>query len=100
MTAVVTRLAEAEAQAIVARERFARSAAALQERLEPRRLARDAAREMRQAGEDAARRTADGARRNPRALAGVVAVAGLFLARHRIASLFRRRKATGDDPAS
>ena len=101
MSDPVSRLAAAEAQAALARERLHFSLGALQARLEPKRLAREARRGLSDAGLAATQRTADAARRNPGALAGLVAVAGLFLGRHRIAGLFRRRpKATGAIHAS
>lgn len=59
----------------------------LQAKLSPKVLARDAGRKAVSAGQDAA----DVARRNPGPVAGGVAVFGLFLARHRIARLFRRK---------
>ena len=97
MTDPVVRLVKAEADAAVARQRLHATLTVLQDRLEPKRLARETARDLSQAGGIAARRTADAAFRNPGALAGMVAVAGLFLARHRITSLFRRKpQATGD----
>lgn len=97
MSDPVLHLAQAEKDASAARQRLNITLVALQDRLEPKRLARETARDLTQASGVAARRTADAARRNPGALAGVVAVAGLFLARHRIAALFRRRpEATAD----
>ena len=101
MSDPVTRLASAEAAATLAREHLHVTLGALQARLEPKRLARNAASEMTVAGRAAAQRGVRAARGNPGALAGVVAVTGLFLARHRIASLFRRRReATADSDAS
>jgi hypothetical protein len=85
----VQRLAAAEANAAAARERLSATLSTLQERLNPKRLARDAASDVADAGSIAA----DSAARNPGALAGAVAVAGLFLARHRIGQLFGRPRA-------
>lgn len=100
----VKQLAQAETQATAARGRLSHTLAILQVRLKPKRLARDAKREVTHAGGLAAQRTADTARRNPGAIAGFAAVAGLILARHRIADLFhrlrRRRHATGGAEAS
>lgn len=89
MTEPATRLAQAELDAIVARERLSSTLALLQARLNPRRLARRAMREVADKGSVAAAAGVDGARRNPGAVAGFTAVAGLYLARHRIADLFR-----------
>lgn len=101
MSDPAARLALAEAEATAARDRLHGTLTVLQARLEPKRLARDTAKELSEAGGVAARRTADAARRNPGALAGAVALAGLFLARHRLVALVRRpRKATGDGDAS
>lgn len=102
MTDPVLRLAEAEAQAALARANLSHSAHALQARLNPRALANSAKREMADAGQAAAKAGMDGARRNPVLLAGLTALAGLFLARHRIAALVRRPKRgeTRDAPAS
>lgn len=85
------RRAEAEAETKIARDRLSATLADLQERLDPRILARTAARDAQEAGERAARVGADTVRRNPGATAGLAALAGLFLARHRIAALFRRK---------
>lgn len=87
MTDPVQRLATAETQAAAARERLSATLTALQERLNPKRLAREAADDM----VDARSVAAASASRHPGALAGLVAVAGLFLARHRIAALFGRQ---------
>lgn len=84
MSDTVHRLAEAELRAASARARLSTTLAAVQERIEPKRLARDTFREVTEAGTSAF----DSAKRNPGSLAGVVATAGLYLARHRIAALF------------
>lgn len=86
-----TRLAEAEAQAAVARERLSATLGRLQAKLNPRTLALQAARDVADRGGAAAQAGLDTAARNPGAVAGFTAVAGLFLARHRIAALFRRK---------
>lgn len=100
MSDPVTRLAEAEAKAAAARARLSVTMSALQDRLEPRRLAQEARRGLADAGNVAAEQARDAVRQRPGALAGVVAVAGLFLARHRIAGLFHKRKATVPGDAS
>lgn len=101
MTDPVKRLADAEFEAAEARERLARTLAALQARLRPRRLARTAARDLAEAGNAAAKAGVETARRNPGALAGATALAGLFLARHRLVQLYRRvRGETRDGDAS
>ena len=85
------RLADAELEVAVARQRLSATAARLQAKLNPRDLARQAAREMSDKGGAAAQASLNTAIRNPGAVAGATAIAGLFLARHRIASLFRRK---------
>ncbi|AIT06059.1 phosphatase [Sphingomonas taxi] len=85
------RLAEAEAEALAARERLNATLGKLQVRLNPRALALQAARELTDKGGAAAQASLNTAVRNPGAVAGATAVAGLFLARHRIVSLFRRK---------
>lgn len=85
------RLAEAEAQAAIARERLLATVGKLQVKLNPKALALQAARDVADKGGAAAQASLDTAARNPGAVAGATAIAGLFLARHRIASLFRRK---------
>lgn len=85
------RLADAEADAARARERLSATVAKLQVKLNPRTLAIQAARDVADAGNAAAQASLNTAVRNPGAVAGATAVAGLFLARHRIAELFRRK---------
>ncbi|WP_242095616.1 DUF3618 domain-containing protein [Sphingomonas sp. CROZ-RG-20F-R02-07] len=91
MTLPSPRLIAAEAEAAATRAKFNATLEAVQARLEPRRLARETMREVGDAGGVAAQRGIEVAQRNPGALAGAVAVAGLFLGRHRIAGLFRRK---------
>jgi ElaB/YqjD/DUF883 family membrane-anchored ribosome-binding protein len=87
----VQRLATAEAEAIAARQRLSSTLGLLQERLNPRRLALGAANDVVDAGSAAAANV----RRYPGALAGIVAVAGLILGRHRVLAMF-----TGRPPAA
>lgn len=90
MTDAAQRLFAAEAAAVAQRERTQATLAEVKQRLQPRRLARVALVEATVAGESAAIAGARTARRYPGALVGIVALAGLFLARHRIAELFGR----------
>ena len=98
MTDPVQRLAAAEANAALAKQRLSRTLGVLQERLNPGRLAREAASDVIDVGNVAA----DNARRHPGALAGAVAVAGLLLGRHRVLALFtgRPRAASRARPAN
>ena len=95
MTDPAADIAAAERRAAQARERLSGSLQLLQARLKPRTLARDAAQSAAAAGQNAARAGVDVARHHPGPVAGAVAAAGLFLARHRIAALFRRRQPAG-----
>lgn len=98
MTDPYQRLADAEARATAARERLTTSVGDLQERLKPATLARTAARDLADASAEVATKGAETVRRNPAIVAGIVAAAGLFLARHRVAGLVHRKKRheTGD----
>lgn len=84
------RIAQAERSAAVARERIGDTLSALQRKLNPKRVARRAMRDAADRGSTAAITGVETARRNPGAAAGITALAGLFLARHRIAATFRR----------
>ena len=95
-------VAAAEARAAAARERLTDDLHRLQAKLNPKTLARDAAQRATEAGRNAAQRATeagqsaaaqglDFARENPAPVAGAVAATGLFLLRHRIARLFRRK---------
>ncbi|MDP1026063.1 DUF3618 domain-containing protein [Sphingomonas sp. KR1UV-12] len=88
-------LAAAELEAAAARQRLSDTVNNLQARLDPKLLAEDA----RQVGLTAARASVNGARRNPGVVAGALAAAGLLLARHRIAGLFRGRKSPPPPPS-
>lgn len=102
MTDPTERLTRAEADAAAARQRLAETMARLQDRLEPRRLVREARLGLADARHSAVERAGVAVRRRPATLAGVVALAGLWLGRHRVVALFRRRQAeaTSDDDAS
>lgn len=91
-------LAKAEIERDAARARVTQTLGDLQDRLNPRTLARNAARELTEAGGVIADKGAHTLKRNPGAVAGATAVAGLFLARHRIAGLFRRKSRDQIDP--
>ncbi|MDQ1156237.1 ElaB/YqjD/DUF883 family membrane-anchored ribosome-binding protein [Sphingomonas sp. SORGH_AS 950] len=81
-------VAEAELRAAEARERLNKTASRIQARLEPQALAAQA----RDAGRTAAKCGLEGAKNNPGAVAGGVAVIGLLLNRRRIARLFKRKR--------
>lgn len=85
-------IAAAERRATKARERLTDDLHRLQVKLNPKSLAREAARTAADKGQEAAESGLEYARANPAPLAGAVAVTGLFLFRKRIARLFRRKK--------
>lgn len=78
----------AEHREALARARLTASIQLLKARLTPRALARDARLRL----TDAASNGAVAAKRNPLPIIGAGVAAGLFLARHRIAGLFRRKQ--------
>ena len=101
MTDPAQRLLDAQAAATAARARVNVSMAQLQAKLNPKRIAQRAVRDAADVGSVAAEVSVDTARRYPATLVGLVAAAGLFLARHRIAYLLRRAPgATDHDDAS
>ncbi len=91
-------IAKAELDRDQARARVTQTLGQLQDRLNPRTLARNAARDLTEAGTVIADKGAHTLKRNPGAVAGATAVAGLFLARHRIFNLFRRKSRDHVDP--
>ena len=91
MTDPAADIRAAERRATQARERLAGDLHKLQAKLNPKALARDAARSAADAGQSAASSGLDYAIANPAPVAGAVAVTGLFLFRRRIARLFRRK---------
>lgn len=88
MTGHTTGVTAAEQRATLAKERLMGTVHQLQAKLQPKALVREAA----QAAADKGQQAAQVAKDNPLPIAGAVAVTGLFLLRHRIASLFRRKK--------
>jgi hypothetical protein len=83
-------LALAERHSEAARQRLAHTLVEIQARLNPRALAREAAQELREAGEELARESVDAMRRHPLTLAGVAGAVALFLARRPLRSLIAR----------
>ena len=89
--AIGTRLALAQARSEAARTRLSGTISALQRRATPQALAQDLAETLKTRGIDALNGLADTARRKPVHVGLAVTLLGLFLARHRIARLLRRR---------
>ena len=88
MTETSPQLIAAQMAVTKRRARMRETVAALKYQVSPKRVARKMLVDATVAGEAAAVAGAEKVRRYPGALAGLVAVAGLFLARHRIADLF------------
>jgi len=80
-------LAVAEARSVRARQRLAGTLVEIQARLNPKALAREAAQELREAGEELAREGLETVKRHPLTAAGMVGAVALFLARKPIRAL-------------
>lgn len=91
MSLIEDELAKAEVQAADSRQRLAQTAVALQSRLKPGALARDAIDELKEIGGDIARAGADTIKRNPVSAMGIVAAITAFLVRKPILRLFRKK---------
>ena len=89
-------LAAAELRAQRARDRLHETVGRLQQRLDPRPRAQKAAREARVVGETAVAIAKEQPAITGGAAAGAALLAGVFLARHRIARLFARPRARPD----
>lgn len=83
-----SRLEQANARAAAARARLTGTLGEIRERLDPRVLTRDVFDEIAEGGQKALSVGADVARRNSGKIAATAALAGIFFARNRIASLF------------
>jgi hypothetical protein len=84
-------LVRAEANSAEARQQLALTVVALQSRLKPSALARDAVEELKEVGGEMARSGIDAVKRNPLPTVGVVALLTAFVARKPLARLFRRQ---------
>lgn len=94
MTDPAKRLAEAERDAMAARERLSSTVSTLQTKLDPKTLARSTVNDIADRGSAAAKAGVETARRNPAVLAGMALLAGLFFARRPIAAAVRRGRNT------
>ena len=97
MTDTQTDVAKATAEAQAARDKLQRDVHALQERLDPKTITRQAKGRLTDTGAS----VAETARRNPKPVAGAAALVALVLVRKPLARLFRRRpkKAYSDGSA-
>lgn len=84
-----TRLALAQARAKTARARLSDTIGQLQERARPTSLAQDVAETLKERGSDLALGMVKTAKTRPARTGAVLAIIGLFLARHRVAGLVR-----------
>jgi len=84
-------LVKAEANSVDARRQLAQTVVALQSRLKPSALARDAVEELKEVGGEMARSGIDAVKRNPLPAVGVVALLTAFIARKPLARLLRRQ---------
>lgn len=91
MNLIDDELVKAETNSIDARRQLARTVVALQSRLKPSALARDAVEELKEAGGEMARSGIEAVKRNPLPTVGVVALLTAFVARKPLARLFRRQ---------
>ncbi len=91
MNLIDDELVKAEANSVDARRQLAQTVVALQSRLKPSALARDAVEELKEAGGEMARSGIDAVKRNPLPTVGVVALLTAFVARKPLARLLRRQ---------
>ncbi len=91
MSLIENELARAEENSVAARQHLAQTMVALQMRLKPSALARDAVDELKEAAGDIAQAGLAAAKRKPLAAAGFVAAAGAFFARKPLARLLWRK---------
>ena len=91
MNLIDDELAKAEANSVDARRQLAQTVVALQSRLKPSALARDAVEELKEVGGEIARSGIESVKRNPLPTVGVAALLTAFIARKPLARLFRRQ---------
>jgi len=84
-------LAKAENNSVDARRQLAKTVVALQSRLKPSALARDAVEELKEVGGEMARSGIESVKRNPLPTVGIVALLTAFIARKPLARLLRRQ---------
>lgn len=91
MSLIDDELTRAEGNSADARKQLADTVVALQSRLKPSALARDAIEELKEFGGEMAEAGIDTIRRNPVRTAGIVAVVTAFVARKPLARWLRRK---------
>ena len=91
MNMIDDELVRAEANSAGARQQLARTVVALQSRLKPSALARDAVEELKEVSGEMARSGIDAVKRNPLPTLGIVAALTAFVARKPLARLLHRK---------
>jgi len=91
MNLIDDELVRAEANSAEARQQLARTVVALQSRLKPSALAREALEDLKEAGGEMARSGVEAVKRNPLPALGVVAALTAFVARKPLARLLHRK---------
>jgi hypothetical protein len=91
MNLIDDELTRAEANSAEARQQLARTVVALQSRLKPSALAREAIEDLKEAGSELARSGVEAVRRNPLPALGAVAAVTAFVARKPLARLLHRK---------
>ncbi|MBN8815041.1 MAG: DUF3618 domain-containing protein [Sphingomonas sp.] len=91
MSLIDDELARAEAAAAARRQQLASTVVALQSRLKPSALARDAIGELKEVGGEIAQAGVDTIKRHPVTATGVIATLTAFFARKPLRRLFHRR---------
>ena len=89
MSLIDDELSRAETESAASRQQLTRTLVALQNRLKPSALARDAVEELKEIGSDVARAGVDTVKRNPLPAMGIIAALTAFVARKPLARLFR-----------
>ena len=94
MSLIEDELAKAEAESAESRQQLANTVVALQSRLKPSALARDAVDELKEVAGAVAKSGVDAVKRNPLPAIGVAAAVTAFIARKPIVRLFRKTPPT------
>lgn len=100
---MTARIREAQAAVAQARETLIDTARELQQRLQPRTLAREAWESAKNKGADLAEEAVDAVKRRPVATSGIIAAIAMFLAREPIkdgvSRMYDAMTSDGDEPA-
>ena len=91
MNLIDDELTRAEGNSVEARQQLANTVVALQSRLKPSALARDAIDELKEFGGEMAQAGVDSMKRHPVRIAGVIAALTAFVARKPLARMFHRK---------